>query len=135
VGIWVGTDDHASLGEGHTGTEDAMPIWADIMTELHRGLKVKDFETEFPRPQGISDVRICMLTGRIAQGFCDSTVQDYRISGSARPMPLCRPELHGFKPGALGKAKEKEKESQSGKESGKQGSFLKGLWERLRRKN
>ncbi|MEO7424943.1 MAG: PBP1A family penicillin-binding protein [Fibrobacteria bacterium] len=138
VGIWVGTDDHASLGEGHTGTEDAMPIWADIMIGLHRGIKVKDFEAEFPRPRGVSDVRICMLTGRIAQGFCDSTTQDFRISEGARPIPLCRPELHGLKQGQsrMEKAKEKEnaKGQEGGEDKGKPEPFLKGLWERLRGK-
>ena len=52
VAVWVGTDDHASLGAGHTGTDDAMPIWLDVMRGLHKGMKVREFEKEFPRPAG-----------------------------------------------------------------------------------
>jgi penicillin-binding protein 1A len=140
VGIWVGTDDHASLGEGHTGTEDAMPIWADIMEGLQRGVKVKDFETDFPRPSGVSDVRICMLTGKSAQRFCDSTAQDFRVEGMGAALPPCRPELHGIRPGGTspeaGKEKAKDQEEAKGrgkdKTKEKSGSLLDRLWKRIK---
>jgi penicillin-binding protein 1A len=94
VGIWVGTDDHASLGADHAGTFAAMPIWLDVMRGLHKGVKVREFEAEFPRPAGVADVRICARTGRLAQGFCDSVAQDFRVAGAGKPLLPCRPELH-----------------------------------------
>ncbi|HKP95475.1 MAG TPA: PBP1A family penicillin-binding protein [Fibrobacteria bacterium] len=94
VGVWVGTDDHESLGPGHTGTDDAMPIWVDVMRGLHRGIKVREFETEFPRPPGVADVRICKLTGKLAQSFCDSVAQDFKVAGLGPKLPPCRAEWH-----------------------------------------
>lgn len=143
VGVWVGTDDHASLGPDHTGTEDAMPIWLDVMRGLHKGIKVKDFESEFPRPPGVADVRICKLTGRLAQSFCDSSSQDYQVAGAGSRLLPCRPELHGLHPGqprgaAAGAVAAKEGKSGEDKAKAKGagtpgGTFLDGLWKRIKK--
>ncbi|MDB5106746.1 MAG: mrcA [Fibrobacteres bacterium] len=128
VAIWVGTDDHASLGSGHTGTDDALPIWLDIMRGLHKGMKTHEFETDFPRPPGVADVRICKLTGRTAQSFCDSVAQDFKVAGVGEKLPACRVELH-----------EAARES-SGDQGGPSakgpkptgGTFLEGLFRKIR---
>ena len=127
-----------------------MPIWVDVMRGLHKGAKVKDFETEFPRPQGVADVRICKLTGRLAQSFCDSSSQDYQVAGMGSRLLPCRPELHGLRNGAPrgaagamaakedkaveDKAKAKAKAGAGVKGAGTHGgSFLDGLWKRIKK--
>jgi penicillin-binding protein 1A len=126
VGVWIGSDDHASLGSGHSGTDDAMPIWRDIMRGLHKGIKVQDFEKDFPRPAGVADVRVCKMTGRAAQSFCDSVAQDFRVAGLGASLPSCRPELHregGLEPGS----------SAADSKNPKSGSFLDNLWNKLKK--
>jgi penicillin-binding protein 1A len=124
VGIWIGTDDHSPLGPGHTGTDDAMPLWVDIMRGLHKGVKVKDFEKDFPRPGGVSDVSICRLSGLGAQSFCDSVAHDFKVAGLGSRMPGCRPELHRNEDGDSGMG-----ETVRG---GKGGTFLDGIWKKIK---
>lgn len=90
VGVWIGTDEHASMGPGHTGTDDALPIWTAIMKTLHKGRKPERFE----RPRGVGDVTLCGLTGHAAQPFCDSLAYDFRVAGTGKALPVCRPDLH-----------------------------------------
>ncbi|HLP43477.1 MAG TPA: PBP1A family penicillin-binding protein, partial [Fibrobacteria bacterium] len=90
VGVWVGTDDHASMGSGHSGADDALPIWLDIMRGLHKGKKPEPF----PRPKGVGDVTVCQRTGRIPQAFCDSLAYDYRVAAVGKTIPPCTPEIH-----------------------------------------
>lgn len=131
VGIWVGTDDHASLGSGHTGTDDAMPIWLDVMRGLHKGMKVKEFETDFPRPPGVADVRICKLTGKLAQAFCDSVSQDFKVAGIGPRLLPCRAELHS---GHIGNGGAEAQNGPSAKSpSPKGGGFLDGLWKKFKK--
>jgi penicillin-binding protein 1A len=124
VGIWIGTDDHSPLGPGHTGTDDAMPLWVDIMRGLHKGVKVKDFEKDFPRPAGVSDVSVCRLSGLVAQSFCDSVAHDFKVAGLGARMPGCRPELH----------RDEDRDSGMGEtvRGGKGGTFLDGIWKKIK---
>ncbi|MDQ3002224.1 MAG: penicillin-binding protein [Fibrobacterota bacterium] len=126
VGIWIGTDDHSPLGPGHTGTDDAMPLWVDIMRGLHKGVKVRDFEKEFPRPTGISDVSICKLTGKSAQPFCDSVAHDFKVAGLGERMPACRSELHKNQDG---EDRAGDGDTASGRDSG---NFLDGIWKKIK---
>src|SRR5689334_4437136 len=50
AGVWVGYDDHRSVGDKETGAGTALPIWQSFMTEATRGKE----EEEFPVPEGIS---------------------------------------------------------------------------------
>ncbi|MBF0345923.1 MAG: PBP1A family penicillin-binding protein [Nitrospirae bacterium] len=36
VGVWVGKDDHTSLGEGKTGGAAALPIWIEFMKSVQK---------------------------------------------------------------------------------------------------
>jgi penicillin-binding protein 1A len=124
VGVWVGTDDHAPMGPGHTGTDDALPIWLDIMRGLHRGLKPEPFE----RPKGVKDVTVCRFTGLAAQPFCDSLSHDYRVAGIGRPIPPCRPDLH-----AVAEEDPEMEGLRARREDGpRSGSFFRKMWDRMR---
>ena len=37
AGVWVGHDDHAPMGPGHTGSVNAVPLWIDVMNRSARG--------------------------------------------------------------------------------------------------
>lgn len=153
VGVWVGTDDHASMGSGHSGADDALPIWLDIMRGLHKGKKPEPF----PRPKGVGDVTVCQRTGRIPQAFCDSLAYDYRVAAVGKTIPPCTPEIHDA---AVARAErlaeekarkaeeeaerlEKEAEAAADREAGRNqgvikemgrqsGVMLKGIWKKLK---
>ncbi len=38
IGVWIGTDGHASLGDGETGGRAALPAWMEIAEALHEPL-------------------------------------------------------------------------------------------------
>ncbi len=69
LGIWVGTDSPSSMGPGHTGSDDAVPLWFSIMTELHKNLPM----LQFPVPQGVVSKSVCNYTGKHAGEFCSAT--------------------------------------------------------------
>ncbi|MDR3556022.1 MAG: PBP1A family penicillin-binding protein [Syntrophobacteraceae bacterium] len=54
TGVWVGYDDHSSLGRGEEGAHAACPIWVEFMKQY---LKDKPVET-FTIPEGIIFARI-----------------------------------------------------------------------------
>jgi penicillin-binding protein 1A len=43
AGVWVGYDDHRSLGNKEEGGRVALPIWIDFMGEVLKGQPVEDF--------------------------------------------------------------------------------------------
>lgn len=62
VGVWVGMDDHTSLGNKETGARAALPIWIDFMkTAL---TQVPD--TPFNIPRGIVYARVDPKSGLLA---------------------------------------------------------------------
>lgn len=67
MGVWIGSDSPGTLGAGHTGTEDALPIWMAVMKQLHKNLPMKPF----PVPSGVVSRGICNHTGKIAGEFCN----------------------------------------------------------------
>ena len=53
AGVWVGFDNHASLGKRESGGRVAAPVWLAFMQEALQGQPV----TDFPIPPGIRFVR------------------------------------------------------------------------------
>jgi penicillin-binding protein 1A len=91
TGIWVGVDDHTSMGSGHTGSADAVPMWIDVMRFASRKQPLADF----PRPAGVVSVTLCAVSGLRAQGFCSATTEDYAIAG--REPDFCTPGSHSHR--------------------------------------
>lgn len=54
TGVWVGYDDHSSLGKGEEGARAACPIWVDFMKQY---LQDKPVET-FTIPEGVVFAKI-----------------------------------------------------------------------------
>lgn len=69
MGVWVGTDSPAPMGPGHTGSEDPLPAWIEVMKELHKDLPIRGFTM----PAGVVSKKICNHTGKIAGEFCGTT--------------------------------------------------------------
>jgi penicillin-binding protein 1A len=123
--VWIGTDDHQPLGAGHAGTDDAMPIWADAMDRLHKGSKAHQWDQDFPRPAGVTDVAFCKVTGKLAQAWCDSVAHDYRVAGAGPKLGYCPKEAHALRP--------ESGEPAANAGAGKGGGFLEGFWKRIKR--
>jgi len=72
TGVWVGRDDHESLGEGETGGKVAAPIWLDFMKEATKDRPI----THFPIPPGVRFVRMESRGNTIpaAESFADGSV-------------------------------------------------------------
>jgi penicillin-binding protein 1A len=93
AGIWVGLDDHSPMGEGNTGSSDAVPLWLDVM----RAASARTPMADFPRPAGVVDVQLCPISGYRARFFCPSpSIKDYAIAG--HEPRSCLPWYHGDGP-------------------------------------
>lgn len=84
MGIWVGSDSPGTLGAGHTGTEDALPVWIAVMKELHKDLPRKPF----PVPAGVVSKGVCNHTGKMAGEFCSEKTYCLYTAGYA-PSETC----------------------------------------------
>jgi penicillin-binding protein 1A len=89
MGVWVGSDDHRSMGPGHTGADDAVPAWISVMKYAEKGHKL----LAFPRPAGVVDATVCQISGLLAQSFCKLTTSDHYIAGH-EPTEPCSQDMH-----------------------------------------
>jgi penicillin-binding protein 1A len=95
VGVWVGYDDHRSIGERATGAAAALPIWIGFMKEACAGMPAEEFE----RPEGVVYVNVDRHTGLRADpaGRCPSTVLEAFLPGT-EPTEYCSCHLPGHQP-------------------------------------
>lgn len=84
MGVWIGSDTPASLGPGHTGTEDALPIWMAVMKQLHTDLP----KLPFKAPKGVVSRGVCNRTGKVAGEFCSEKTYCLYSAGYA-PTEVC----------------------------------------------
>lgn len=84
MGVWVGTDSPSPMGPGHTGSEDPLPAWIEVMKELHKDLPVLGF----PMPTGVVTKKICNYTGKISGEFCGTTSHCLYSAGHV-PVEVC----------------------------------------------
>ncbi len=92
-GVWTGfTEELKSLGRKQTGALAALPIWADVMIEAHKGLPPK----EFPVPPGIVYVAVCSESGMLPSPRCPHIMEEVFRQGD-EPKSVCpihqRPDL------------------------------------------
>lgn len=83
MGVWVGIDTPQSMGPGHTGGEDALPLWIAVMKELHKDLPLEGFKT----PGGVVSKGVCNATGKVAGEFCSE--KTYCLYTSGAPVEKC----------------------------------------------
>ena len=65
AGVWVGNNDNSEM-LNVPGSAGAGPIWNAFMTRATEGTPVRDF----PRPQGVVEREVCMLSGAEPSPYC-----------------------------------------------------------------
>jgi penicillin-binding protein 1A len=95
AGVWVGMDEHRSLGPVETGSRAASPIWVRFMRDaLDNDAPVETFTP----PPGIVRVSIDAETGMLATAQCkDIITEDF--ADNNQPKSLCdhhRPTVNDF---------------------------------------
>ena len=74
--VWVGHDNHESLGRNEVGGRVALPIWIDYMRVALEQVP----ESSHVLPDGIAQVRINPGTGALAEpGISSSILEVFRI--------------------------------------------------------
>lgn len=86
IGVWVGFDEGESLGL--TGSQAALPIWADFSKKI-----LSSRTQEFPVPSGIILRNIDPETGELASSQCPISIEEVFIEGT-EPTNMC--SVHGM---------------------------------------
>lgn len=71
VGVWVGMDDHTTLGNRETGAKAALPIWIDFLREALKSLPDREFDI----PHGIVYAKVDEDTGLLSKPGQEGTVE------------------------------------------------------------
>jgi len=78
TGVWVGTDDYVTLGEGESGSKAALPIWIDYMSAALDGASYD----VFPIPEETVRIPIDPVTGKSPAEDSSSSVDALFTKGS-----------------------------------------------------
>jgi 1A family penicillin-binding protein len=84
VGVWVGLDQPAPIGQDAYGARIALPIWADFMKRTVRELPSNDFEV----PEGINGEELCSISYLRPVEGCPTYIEYFK-EGDAIPSQLC----------------------------------------------
>lgn len=85
TGVWVGLDDHGTLGDKETGARAALPIWIDFMEQALRNRPYDGFDL----PEGVVHVNMDAESGLLASENCPNKVTALFKEG-AEPKQYCR---------------------------------------------
>ncbi|MDP2932678.1 MAG: PBP1A family penicillin-binding protein, partial [bacterium] len=69
AGVWVGNNDNSAMKKGADGSVVAAPIWNSFMKKALSGKPVQGFT----RPQGITDVVVDAVSGKLPTQYTPST--------------------------------------------------------------
>lgn len=84
AGVWIGYDDHRSIGPRETGSQTALPIWVDFMK---RALQEHDPE-EFIVPSGLVFRQIDPRSGLLSTEQCPASIREAFLPGT-EPRQYC----------------------------------------------
>jgi len=84
LGVWVGLDDHKTMGKNETGARAALPIWIDFIEQLLTDLPYENFDL----PEGVVQVRMDADSGLLASPNCPRAVTAVFRKGN-EPMTYC----------------------------------------------
>ncbi len=76
--VWVGFDDHRSLGRRESGARTALPIWVDAMRAATSGRPA----VAFPVPEGVTTLRIDPRTGLLARPDQTDAIDEVFLIGT-----------------------------------------------------
>jgi len=77
VGVWVGNSGYEAM-HNVTGLTGAAPIWHEVMRSLLQGRPDHPFE----RPDGLTQVEVCDLSGLLPSSACPHTRTEWFIAGT-----------------------------------------------------
>ncbi|RMG87018.1 MAG: hypothetical protein D6712_06405 [Chloroflexi bacterium] len=77
VGVWVGNADNQPMVDV-TGISGAGPIWNQFIRRVLLGQP----ELDFTRPDGLIDVDVCALSGKLPTEACQRTYREIFIPGT-----------------------------------------------------
>ena len=77
VGVWVGNSGYEAM-HNVTGLTGAAPIWHEVMRGLLQGYPDHAFE----RPDGLTQVEVCDLSGLLPTTACPHTRREWFIAGT-----------------------------------------------------
>ncbi len=83
VGVWVGNADNERM-KRVTGVTGAGPLWHDVMMTALKGKPIRPFT----RPDGLTYVEICALSGKLPTPHCPHRVHEWFIEGT-EPQTTC----------------------------------------------
>lgn len=72
--VWIGMDDHETLGREEQGGRTALPVWVDFMAEALRDVPVS---ANTPLPVGLVRARIDPLTGLRARPGNPNAIEEW----------------------------------------------------------
>jgi penicillin-binding protein 1A len=84
AGVWVGYDDHRSIGPKETGSRAALPIWLEFMKKACADREPE----EFIAPAGIIFRQIDPMTGLLSTDQCRSSIREAFLPGT-EPRQYC----------------------------------------------
>lgn len=84
AGVWVGYDDHRTIGTKETGAKAALPIWIDFMKSAHANADPEDFSV----PEGIIFKNIDPRSGLLSTETCKQSIREAFIVGT-EPRKYC----------------------------------------------
>ncbi len=84
AGVWVGYDDHRSIGPKETGARAALPLWLDFMKNASAGRDSEDFTV----PDGVVFKDIDPLSGLLRTEQCRQSIREAFIAGT-EPRRYC----------------------------------------------
>ena len=98
-GVWVGFDDHRSLGPKEEGAKAALPIWMEFMEEALKGRPAEDF-AHSPLLKGPEEVKEILASATaerlLAQGADSATAGDGAAPPTGKPdSPASKGPLEG----------------------------------------
>lgn len=77
VGVWVGNSGYEAM-HNVTGLTGAAPIWNEVMRGLLQGRP----DHPFARPDGLTQVEVCDLSGLLPTSACPHTHTEWFIAGT-----------------------------------------------------
>jgi membrane carboxypeptidase/penicillin-binding protein PbpC len=77
VGVWVGNSGYEAM-HNVTGLTGAAPIWNEVMRGLLQGRP----DQPFVRPDGLTQVEVCDLSGLLPTSACQHTRTEWFIAGT-----------------------------------------------------
>lgn len=87
AGVWVGYDDHRTIGWKETGARAALPIWVDFMKKANKGKEPENFAV----PGGVIFRQVDPKTGLLGSEQCTGAIQEAFLAGT-EPRQYCAEE-------------------------------------------